>query len=49
MAAARATRTLVLLHLTNRDEQMTALDKRFDLVCGGQQGFGALISEASVR
>jgi hypothetical protein len=48
MAAARATPTLVR-HTTNRDEQMTALDKRFDLVCEGQRGLAALISEAGVR
>ena len=47
MAAARATPTLVIL--TNRDEQMTALDRRFDLVCDGQRGLGALISETGVR
>lgn len=49
MAAARATPTLVLLHLTNRDEQMTALDRRFDLVCEGQRRLAALISEEGVR
>ena len=48
MAADRATPTLVG-HTRNRDEQMTALDKRFDLVCEGQRGLAALISEAGVR
>jgi hypothetical protein len=48
MAAVRATPTLVE-HTTNRDEQMTALDKRFDLVCEGQRGLGVLVSEAGVR
>lgn len=48
MAVARATPTLVG-HTTNRDKQMTALDKRFDLVCEGQRGLTALVSEAGVR
>ena len=48
MAVARATPTLVG-HIMNRDEQMTALDRRFDLVCGAQRGLGVLISEAGVR
>ena len=48
MAEARATPTLVE-HTTKRDEQMTALDKRFDLVCEGQRGLAALISKARVR
>jgi hypothetical protein len=48
MAAARATPTLVG-HTTNRDEQMTALDKRFDRVCEGQLRLGALIAEVDVR
>ena len=48
MAAARATPTLVG-QTTNRDEQMTALDRRFELVCEAQRGLGALISEAGVR
>jgi hypothetical protein len=48
MAAVRATPTLVE-HTTNRDEQMTALDKRFDLVCEGRRSLTALISEAGVR
>jgi len=33
----------------NRDEQMTALARRFELVCEAQRGLGALISEAGVR
>jgi hypothetical protein len=37
MAAVRATPTLVE-HTTNRDKHMTALAKRFDLVCEGQRG-----------
>lgn len=45
MAAARATPTLVG-HITNRDEQMTALDKRFNLICEAQWVLAALISEA---
>jgi hypothetical protein len=48
MAVARATPTLVG-HIMNRDEQMTALDRRFELVCEAQRGLGALISEAGVR
>ncbi len=48
MAAARATPTLVG-QTTNRDEQMTALDKRFDLVCEPQRELTALVSEAGVR
>ena len=48
MAEARATPTLVG-HIKNRNEEMTALEKRFDLVCEGQRGLGALVSEAGVR
>jgi len=48
MAAALVTPTLVG-HTTNRDEQMTALDKRFDLVCEPQRGLAALIPEVGVR
>ena len=48
MAAARATPTLVE-HITKMDKHMTALAKRFDLVCEGQRGLTALTSEADVR
>ena len=48
MAVVRATPTLVG-HTTNRDKQMTALDKRFDLVCEPQRGLAALIPEVGVR
>jgi hypothetical protein len=48
MAAVRATPTLVG-QTTNGDEQMTTLDKRYDVVREGQRGLDALISEAGVR
>ncbi len=48
MAAVRATPTLVG-QTTNRDEQMTALDKRYDVVREGQRGLAALIPEVGVR
>ena len=48
MAAARATPTSVG-HITKMDKHMTALAKRFDLVCEGRRRLAALISEAGVR